>query len=366
LRQQLGRGFVGVAPIGFPIVTGLVIAYLLVLGPVDYLLVNRWLRRPLAAWITFPLIVAAFTTLAYGFGNWSHGPSTTRVNRLQLVDVDASTGEARGTAWSVVYSPEARRFNLAVKVQSPKLDTSSSNDVLLCWWGLPGTGIGGMLAGGADWAIVSDGYEFGPDYASLKEVPILTSATKSLITRWTGKMPGTISSQLSDADGLVTGTVTNQTGAVLRNARLLYGSWAYRLGSMDVGERVEISEALSPRRAKTIVTRDALGESGANPSQAEGLVFSADRASPLEILSLMMFYETAGGYGFAHLPNRYQAYCDMSRQLELGRALLVAEGVDGGSQLIDEATAHELGDEEAGNSTTVYRFVLPVARPSGE
>ena len=57
-------------------------------------------------------------------------------------------------------------------------------------------------------------------------------------------------------------------------------------------------------------------------------MFAAEQATPKEILNLMMFYDAAGGYGFAHLPNRYQAYCDLSRTLELGRAVLVADADD--------------------------------------
>jgi len=88
---------------------------------------------------------------------------------------------------------------------------------------------------------------------------------------------------------------------------------------------VDVGEQLSPRKVKTIVTHDALGETGTVPSGAETLVFAPEKASAKEILGLMMFYEAAGGYGFAHLPNRYQAYCDLSRTLELGRAILVAD-----------------------------------------
>ena len=47
LRQRLGRSFTSLAPIGFPLVAVLAIAYLFVLGPLDYLLVQRWLRQPL-------------------------------------------------------------------------------------------------------------------------------------------------------------------------------------------------------------------------------------------------------------------------------------------------------------------------------
>ena len=163
---------------------------------------------------------------------------------------------------------------------------------------------------------------------------------------------------MTDVDGLAAGSITNETGAPLRNARLLYGSWAYRLGNLRAGQRVDIGEELSPRRAKTIVTRDALGESGATAAQVEGRVFAADQASPLDILNLMMFYETAGGYGFAHLPNRYQAYCDMSRQLELGQAVLVAESRGGRArQLLTRQRANRLSTKarhESQHGISVY------------
>jgi hypothetical protein len=124
---------------------------------------------------------------------------------------------------------------------------------------------------------------------------------------------------------------------------------------------MDVGEGLSPRKAKTIVTRDALGESGATADRLEGRVFAAERASAKEILNLMMFYEAAGGVGFAHLPNRCQAFCDLSRQLDLGRAVLVAE-VDGqGGQLVDGTTGETIDERDR---AVVYRFVLPVKRPS--
>jgi len=192
---------------------------------------------------------------------------------------------------------------------------------------------------------------------------VLTSATKSLLARWNGDSPMQVDSQLTDQDGLVSGTIANQTGLQFTNARLLYGSWAYRLGNLKAGQSIEIGEALSPRRAKTIVTREALGDSGPAGVQVENRVFSAEQASANEILNAMMFYETAGGFGFAHVPNRYQAYCDLSRQLELGRAVLVADVSNAGSELAIGATNEPAGDESLNTSNAIYRFLLPVKRP---
>jgi hypothetical protein len=189
----------------------------------------------------------------------------------------------------------------------------------------------------------------------------LSSGTKSLLARWSGHSGPKIGSALTDADGLLAGTITNQTGSRLRNARLLYGSWAYRIGTLNPSERIEISDQLSPRRVKTVVTRDALGDSGAAAS--EGRVFSADQATAPEILKLMMFYDAAGGLGFAHVPNRYQAYCDLSRQLDLGRAIMVAEV--SGSQVKLVGSDHEqIGSNDLNTSAVIERYILPVEKPS--
>jgi hypothetical protein len=362
LRQQMGRTFRLVVPIGFPIVTGLALAYLLFLGPLDYMFVNRWVRRPLMAWISFPIIVAAFSVIAIAVGNWSKGSANARVNQMELVDIDTMSGQARGTFWATLYSPDARRFDLAVKLPMTASSPTNNSEMLFSWWGLPGLGIGGMQTGGADLGIVRSGYSYGPDRESLEQVPVLASATKSVLARWSVTLAATIDAALTDEEGLATGTITNQTGVDLRNVRLLYGSWAYRLGTLKPGAQMKVGEELSPRSTKTIVTRDALGESGATAAQLEGRVFSAEQATAKDILSLMMFYNTAGGYGFAHLPNRYQAYCDLSRQLELGRAILVGEAPAPSAQLVDNKTGRPIGDEELDTATVVYRFVLPVKR----
>jgi hypothetical protein len=61
------------------------------------------------------------------------------------------------------------------------------------------------------------------------------------------------------------------------------------------------------------------------------------------------------------LTNRYLAICDLSRHLELGRAILVADWDGTGSQLIDLTSNNPLGAQgDAG--AVVMRFVLPVTK----
>jgi hypothetical protein len=364
LRQQLGQNFAAVVPISFSIVAALAIAYLFFLGPLDYLLVQHWLRKPLVAWISLPLIIALFAGIALAVAGWSKGPPGARLNCLELDDFDTISGQARGTLWTTIYSPEAAEFNIAVRPRSDEPKPHSKRDMLFSWWGLPGIGIGGMQSSTSDLGLVRNGYEYGPETSSLVQMPVLASGTKSLLARWTGAAPPKISAQLTDVDGLLAGTITNETGIRLRNARLLYGSWAYRLGILNPGERVEVSDQLSPRRVKTVVTHDALGDSGTTASPIEGRVFSAEQASPSQILNLMMFYEAAGGFGFAHLPNRYQAYCDLSRQLDLGRAILVTDDAPSQMRLVDNGTNEAIGSDNLNTSAVIQRYILPVEKPS--
>ncbi len=350
-----------VVPIGFGAVAGLTIVYIFCLGPLDYLLINRWLRRPWVAWITFPFILLLFCVGAMSLAQWRNGSIGPRANQLQLVDIDTLTGRSRGTLWTTLFSPAAKQFDLSLQGPKHSDDSTSRTNMLLTWWGLPGVGIGGMQSGGIDLGIVHSGYDYGPGRKSLGDVPVLASATKSLLGRWTATAAPLVAAELTDQDGLAVGSVTNRTGFPLRNVRLLYGTWAYRLGTLKVGQRLDVNDRLSPRKVKTIVTHDALDEGNATPGFEEGRFFAPEHATPKEILNLMMFYDAAGGFGFAHLPNRYQAYCDLSRTLDLGRAILVADVDRPAVRLMDDATGKAVGDTPD-ESRVIYRFVLPVNR----
>jgi hypothetical protein len=142
----------------------------------------------------------------------------------------------------------------------------------------------------------------------------------------------------------------------------MYGGWGYRLGNLEAGGRIEISDELDPHRVKTIVTTAALDTSAGASAEATQLLLT-ERASALGLLNLIMFFDAAGGQSFAQFPSRYQANCDLSRHLELGRAILVADLDGGGSQLLDLSTGEPLG-EEGDVEAVVMRFVLQVTKTS--
>jgi hypothetical protein len=359
LRQQLGRTFAGVSTVPFSAVAVLAIAYLIALGPGDYFLVRRWLRRPWIAWVTFPVIVIAFATAALAIDQWRKGAPQARLNWIELIDVDTIAGRARGTYWAALYSPTTRKFDLAIETADLAGGVRSQAKPRLSSWGLPGAGIGGMHGRGANSKIIDEVYRYGPQLDVLEGVPILTSSTKSLTAQWAAEVGQLLDAQLADDDGLVRGTIVNRTGRLLRNVRLLYGGWGYRLGNLESGGRIDVSDKLDAHRVKTIVTSSVLAASAGSSAATTQMVI--DGASPLGLVNLIMFYDAAGGPAFVQLTNRYLANCDLSRHLELGRAILVADCDGTGSQLIDLTSDNPLGAQgDAG--AVVMRFVLPVTK----
>jgi hypothetical protein len=360
LRQRLGRSFTSLAPIGFPLVALLALAYLFMLGPLDYLLVQRWLRQPIVAWISFPAIVLAFGGGVSLLAKWREGSTLPRVNRLELVDIDTVREIVRGTYWGTLHSPQARQFDLSLRTGSRVKQSNAPETTLLSWWGLPGTGIGGMQTRAANLGIVQSGYRYLADLAALADVPVLTMSTKSLTARWTANAADLIEGSLADDDGMAAGQIVNKTGVELQNVRLFYRNWGYRLGNLADGQRVKVGEHLEPRSAKTILTASMLSPTTSTSGRADASAFIPASASELALLNLIMFYEAAGGANFAQLPNRILADCDLSEMLRpgLGRAVLVAEVPGEGSRLIDESRDEPVDDDFA---MTIYRFVLPVA-----
>jgi hypothetical protein len=360
LRQQLGRSFAGVTAIGFPWVAALVIGYLLVLGPLDYWFVDRFTQRPWLAWLTLPLVVLGTCIAAAMFSGASKRTDTPQLNHAELVDFDLTTGRTRGSCWATLYSPQARLFDVTLAPRNPDGTPTAGARPLVSWLGLPGTGLGGMQAAGEPLDVTGVGYREANDLRELEGVPVLTAATKSFAAQWTAERSAaapSLSFELStNEEGLVIGSVTNNTGARLANAYLLHGHWGYYLGDLQPGTPLEIGPQLRANRVKSILARRALP--GIASDQG---TFLADRANAAELLTVMMFYEAVGGEAFAGLPSQYQSRLDLSHLLALDRAILVASATGTGSQW-QQADAGEPLSATDDSSTILYRFVLPFDR----
>jgi len=365
LRQRIGHSFSGVTVLGFPLVAGLIIGYLLWLGPFDYFFVERVAHRPWVAWLTLPLIILATSfgaTVLAGRCKTASGP---QLNRAELVDIEVATGLMRGTCWSTLYSPQADRFDVALEPHTPASRPSADIQTLVTWLGLPGRGLGGMHAAGEPIDVTGVGYQSVERLSRLAGVPLLTAATKSFLAQWVAvpkadsTRPAALTAELSlNEDGFLIGSIRNNTSVTFRDACLLSGQSGYRLGELDPGEQLTVGPELSPQRTRAILARRIRRGPAGNQE-----TFLADRATAYQLLNVMMFYDALGGAAFAGLPNRYLSRCDLSHLLDLERAILVAGVADGSEWHTTPATS----ESTPGKTTTFCRFVIPLTpQPSTE
>ena len=97
-------------PIGWLLL--LLLAYLVVIGPVDYYWLKK-INRQMLTWITFPIYVALFSLLIYFIG-YKLRAGETEWTELHVVDILPVGGEAelRGRTYASIYSPVNATYRL--------------------------------------------------------------------------------------------------------------------------------------------------------------------------------------------------------------------------------------------------------------
>lgn len=383
LIAKLDSSFRGVSTTPFIAIVGLVIAYLLLIGPADYWFTVKWLKRPEVTWISFPLIVILTSVGAYMAATALKGDQL-RVNQIDVIDVDVSAKKGRGIAITHLFSPQADRYSLALSVKQPGGSPVTNLQQYCSWLGKPGYGLGAMQGSNgmgvtlpADYqlqplnrlqqrnlvtanggavplsnavanteanpaadALVSSSSTPNALQPAILGMPVQVWSTKSLLSRWLGKVERSIESELLwNEDRLVEGTITNDFAVELTNCRLLAGDWAWRLGDLSFGETAEIDATLAPIKIATLLKGVDQGE---------------------EVQDYMMRLSLMGRRlnSNRELVGSHLAYCDIANQLAAGRALLLAECHDAPScELIRD------GDPLASDKDNhwVYcRFIMPI------
>lgn len=365
VRHALDTMFAGVATVPFALVATLVVGYILLVGPGDYLLVKKLLRRMELTWITFPLIVGGVSLAAYLFANWMKGDEL-RVNQVEIVDVDYATGRAFGTVWTHFFTPQVAQYDLSLQPRffaDQALDQSSE---LVAWLGLPGYGPGAMQGAGGQPSIFAGGYYFSDALDAMQGVPVELWSTKTITARWDAEVSVPLQAQLTRVgEEMLDGQIVNDTGAALNDCLVLYGPWAYYLGRMEPSAVKQITPALQPRTVKTMLTSATAGDVTEERTAADGTVpFHAAQGDVARLVKAMMFFQAINGERYTNTLNRYQSMVDLSHLLrQTDSAILVARSEQGGSQWLN-------GDDplasDADRRWTYYRFLLPVTEKQAD
>lgn len=358
LRNALDQ-FSRVSLVAFSWIAGLIVVYILLIGPADYFVLKNVFKKMQLTWITFTSATVAFSIIAVLL-HAQVKVRKTQVNQLDLVDVDTTSGVIRGTTWAHVYSPRTAAYDVELE---PTLWTSDEGGSLLTWQGLPGKGLGGLRAkrvGISDSAFSDSAYSItrGNGHSSITGVPLHTDGTRVLSARWWRHQPFASASELhTNVDGLLRGEITNPLPFALSDCVLMYDIWAYRLerkgGTLRPSDSADIRFE-KPLNLSWRLTRRRVVDIRDNTTPWDPQALDVSR-----ILELMMFFKSAGGEDYTRLTHRYQSYLDLSEHLRLGRAVLLGRVDESATKLIvDGADAGDKYDERS----TFCRIVFPVDR----
>jgi len=350
----------GVSIVPFSWVAALIVAYVLLIGPLDYFLVSRVLRRRELTWITSGVVILGFCALAWWLAARSRGESV-RLNQVDVVDVDMRTSQLRGTTWLHLYSPNNRQFDLVLKPQS-QIVGGHRPHVRLGWQGLPGESLGGMNrpsridAGGPEYLLANASSRDGPANVSIQGLPVAAGGSKALSARWWAQARplGESALQATSTEQLV-GHFDNPLPVRLTNCLLFHDRWVYRLGNLEPGQRVVLDEFATPFNAEWVLTERRIVEAREETRPWD----QAMREDVPKIVRMMLFHEVAHGRAHTDLLNRHYGNLDMSALLRADRAVLLGTAAEPAARLRAEEVAL---DSDGNQHWTFYRIVLPTSR----
>jgi hypothetical protein len=358
LRGALDQ-FRGVRIVPFWVVGTLIFGYILLVGPIDYLVVRRVFKRMELTWITFPAIVLVVSVGAYGAARWTKG-SQLRINQVDLVDVDAASGLVRGTSWSNIFSPVAASYDLSLQPARLGGEQVSAPQPLFSWLGQPGTAWNAMQAPRGGPRLFARAYQVSSQLDALLGVPIDVWSTKAFVGRWTDRRPESIEAALVETErNALEGTLASRLPCPLKDVLVAYDRWAYQWDRLEPGQTLKI-EPRNERDLQTVLKSFHAVKNKQNDTYVyQGQPFDQSSHDIPGIVRQMMFYQEAGAEGYTHMSNEYQQFVDTSDHLTLRQAILVGQVVD------DNYRASQLlrsGQPLAGahDYWAFYRVLLPV------
>ena len=354
LRSALDQ-FQGVVFVPYWLVAVLVIVYLLLVGPIDYFFLRRFVKRMEWTWFTLPFIVITFCVVTYSLAQHLKG-NQLQINQVEIVDVDVGSRLIRGSIWAHVYSPETSTYDFATPAKVQHLaGTIGQKSTLISWQGLPGTGLGGMSGtANVNWHMDPYAIRFlsrqSPVESTVNKLPLQIWSTKSLTVRWWSEHDFSPVAELRlQSDRQLRGRVMNPLDEDLTECYLYYAPFAYQIGRIPAGKGMEITSTTIKRNLRYRLTRKTLSEANQIMAPWDKYDLNIPR-----IIEMMMFHEAAGGEIYTGMSNRFQSFIDLSNQIAAGRAVLVGR-VSRETTLI-ECNANSSSSEQ----WIFYRFVLPV------
>ena len=249
-----------VKTIPFGAVALFIVLYILVVGPLDFLLLKYVFKRLEWTWITFPTVVLAVSVIAY-FAAYALKGRDMKINKIDIIDFDLRTSyradrdpngqprnvHAYGQSIFTILSPRIQNYTIGLEPnpafwgEEPEQvggKTKVLNVDLMSWIGRPSGGMDNMgRPGGA--TFFRNPYGFTSDASALVGVPIPVWTTKAFAASWEQTLPKSPfvvdlvyhQKLVAGKELKITGKLENHLGVDLIDVWLIYDKRCYAIES---------------------------------------------------------------------------------------------------------------------------------------
>jgi hypothetical protein len=213
----------------------LLVIYILIIGPVNYLVLRR-LRRLHLAWITIPVLTLLFAGGAFGIGYAMRGTDLI-LNKIALIETRPD-GAAAVTSYMGLFSPRMQSYEITIQ--------SDSGESLIS----PMSGFdSGMQMGPGG---VAAGTATGPEMVFIQGQPsrvrglsVNQWAMQSFVSENTWPNFGTLTGNLRLENEVLVGTVHNASSYTLTDVVVTMQGRFVRLGDLTPGQEKTVNLAFS-------------------------------------------------------------------------------------------------------------------------
>lgn len=356
-------------------VLGLLLTYSLVIGPLDFLLVHRLLRRPHWTWATFFILVAAASASTLWWARAVNGDAA-RMTQLDVVDIDVNRQEIISRSWATTYSTMNQLCRVEAEPVRHETAPADSNTLArLSWLGFPENSPGGLYRpSGIDLGQIA--YRASADQRGLDGIPLGQWSSKSLTSeaRWTASQPIVECQLMSESANDLSGQIVHHFPFVLRDWLVAFEGRIFR-PHPKAGEAATLwapnrpwnpnSSDVYPREMKGFLTRTKVTKVLSKKKiTSEDILIEQERYNPLDldpadILQMMTLHEAAGGRAYTGLDHTSLRTMDLTPLLSLDRAVLIARVPEPQTEWRFNGTTRRPTRHHG-----FVRLLLPVKRPS--
>jgi hypothetical protein len=212
--------------------------YILLIGPINYLVLRHFDKREWA-WVTMPALIVAFAVGAYGFGTVLRG-SDVIINEVAIVRGAPGATEGLAQAYYGVFSPTRRTYQVRVP-GGALLSTPVSGDFA----GAQAAGGSGLDVLQGDPARIRD---LGVGFGSLRTVKAESAVTVPLIR-----------TELRLEDDRLKGTITNDSDQTIESPVIVLGGSVARLNDLEPGTTATIDTPMQAAQINQSLSDKVVG-----------------------------------------------------------------------------------------------------------